>query len=216
MADSSTHLKTFKYRLYPTDAQEKNLFRVLNAARGLYNMALAERKLAWQIEKRSVSLAEIEQLAKHYRATFPYAGQMFSQTAQSVVKQVEAACQAFFRHLKAGEKSGYPRFKGRQHFHSFEFKQFGMGARLGGRRLKLYGIGRVAVRWHCPIEGDIKTVRIVHKAGHLLAMQFVLPRPDAFRSLGGMRLWPLPRQRPQCRDQYLKASARPMGRIGER
>jgi putative transposase len=31
--------------------------------------------------------------------------------------------------------------------------------------LKLYGIGRVRVRWHRPIAGTIKTCRIVYKAG---------------------------------------------------
>jgi putative transposase len=133
-------------------------------------MALAERKYAYQLEGRAVTLADTEQMAKHYRATFPYADQLFSQTAQSVVKQVDSAFQAFFRRLKAGErKSGYPRFKGRNRFNSFEFKQFGNGARLNGRRLKLYGIGRVRVRWHRPLEGTIKTVQIVHQAGQWYA-----------------------------------------------
>jgi putative transposase len=158
-------IRVFKYRLYPSKAQEKNLYRVLACARHLYNMALAERKYAYQLEGRRVTLADTEQLAKHYRTTFPYADQMFSQTAQSVVKQVDLAFQAFFRRVKAGEKPGYPRFKGRDRLNSFEFKQFGNGARLDGRRLKLYGIGRVAVRWHRPQEGTIKTVRILHKAG---------------------------------------------------
>lgn len=165
MSDSSTSVRAFKYRLYPSRAQEKNLYRVLNCARNLYNMALAERKYAYQIEQRKVTLADTEQLAKRYRATFPYAQQMFSQTAQSVVKQVDTAFQAFFRRVKAGEKAGYPRFKGRNRFNSFEFKQYGSGAKIDGRRLKLYGIGRVPVRWHRPIEGVIKTVRIVLKAG---------------------------------------------------
>jgi len=159
-------LKAFKYRLYPSAAQEKNLFRILDAVRGLYNMALAERKYAWQLEKRSDPLSDTETLAKHYRATFPYAMQLYSQTAQCVVNQINVAFQGFFKRVKAGNKKpGYPRFKGRNHFHSFEFKQFGKGASLDGRRLKLYGIGRVRVRWHRPIEGEIETVRIVHKAG---------------------------------------------------
>jgi putative transposase len=170
MSDSSSRVKVFKYRLYPSPTQEQNLFRVLNAARNLYNMALAERKYAYQLEKRSVSVAETEQLAKRYRATFPYAQQMFSQTAQSVVKQVELAFQAFFRRVREGNKKpGYPRFKGRNRFNSFEFKQFGVGAKLDGRRLKLFGIGRVPVRWHRPIEGSIKTVRILHSAGKWFA-----------------------------------------------
>ena len=170
--------RVFKYRLYPSKAQEKHLFRVLNCARHLYNMALAERKYAYQLEGRSVTLAETEQLAKRYRAAFPYAQQMFSQTAQSVVKQVDLAFQAFFRRVKAGEKPGYPRFKGRNRFHSFEFKQYGVGAKVDGRRLKLYGIGRVAVRWHRPLEGTVKTVRIVHKAGKWYAC-FACEVPDA-------------------------------------
>ena len=166
MSKSISNIKTFKYRLYPTHSQAQNLFRVLNGARNLYNTALAERKYAYQLEGCKVSLADTEQLAKNYRATFPYAQQMFSQTAQSVVKQVDNAYQGFFRRIKAGDrKVGYPRFKGYNRFNSFEFKQFGNGAKLDGKRLKLFGVGRIAVRWHRPIEGSIKTVRIVHRAG---------------------------------------------------
>jgi putative transposase len=169
MADSSAIIKVFKYRLYPNAKQETNLFRVFDCARNLYNMALAERKYAYQIEGRSVTLADTEELAKQYRTTFPYADQLFSQTAQSVVKQVDGAFQRFFRRVKAGKKAGYPRFKGVHHFHSIEFKQYGNGVKIDGRRLKLYGVGRVRVRWHRPIEGTIKTVRILHKAGEWYA-----------------------------------------------
>ncbi len=171
--------KVFKYRLYPSKAQEKNLSRVLDCTRNLYNMALAERKYGYQLEGRNVKLAELEQLAKHYRATFPYAQQMFSQTAQSVVKQVDLAFQTFFRRVKMAEKPGYPRFKGRNRFHSFEFKQYGNGVRIDGRRLKVFGIGRVPVRWHRPPQGTIKTVRILHRAGKWFAC-FTCKVPDVF------------------------------------
>jgi putative transposase len=158
-------LRTYKYRLYPTASQEANLFRVLNAARNLYNMALELRKLSWQAEKRSVPLKDLYELAKRYRDTFPYAQQMFSQTAQSVIEQVDAAFQAFFRRLKAGHKPGYPRFKSSKRFNSVEFKQFGNGIRIDGKRLKVFGVGRVAVRWHREMEGVPKMARIKHTAG---------------------------------------------------
>jgi len=35
-------LRTYRYRLYPSRSQEQNLWRVLDACRGLYNLALAE------------------------------------------------------------------------------------------------------------------------------------------------------------------------------
>jgi putative transposase len=158
-------IRTYKFRLYPSASQEKNLFHVLSACQNLYNMALEARKIAWQIEKRSAPLKDLYELAKHYRETFPYAQQMFSQTAQSVIEQVDAAFQAFFRRVKAGQKPGYPRFKGRNRFNSIEFKQFGSGIRIDGKRLKVFGVGRVSVRWHREMEGVPKIARIKHVAG---------------------------------------------------
>jgi putative transposase len=64
-----------------------------------------------------------------------------------------------------GETPGYPRFKGRNRFKSFGFKEYGNGFKIDGRRLRMFGIGRVAVRWHRPLEGTIKTLRIKQKAG---------------------------------------------------
>lgn len=142
------------------------MFQVLAVCRHWYNMCVAERKWAYKLEGRSVTKAQQEKTAIQYRKTFAWAAQsVFSQTFQTVCDDVDKAYQAFFRRVKAGEKSGYPRFKSRNHFHSFAFKQFGVGARLDGRRLKLFGIGRVRIRWHRPLEGTIKTVRIIHKAG---------------------------------------------------
>ncbi len=183
MGNPNSSIRVFKYRLYPKHSQEKNLFWVLKCARNLYNMALAERKVAYEVEGRNISLAELETLAKHYRKTFPKAIQLSSQTVQSVVKQVDLAFQAFFRRVKLGEKAGYPRFN------SFLFKQYGCGVNITGRRLKLYGIGRVPVRWHRPLEGTIKTVRIVHKAGQWFAVLTCevikkLPLPETGNVIG--------------------------------
>jgi putative transposase len=168
MSDSSTRLVTFKYRLYPSKAQAKNLSLVLEVARQFNNMCVGERKWAYALEGRSVS--KYDQLAqvKHYKETFPQA-RLHSHILQVVAADVDGAFAAFFRRVKAGEKPGYPRFKGRNHFHSIGFKEYGNGFRLDGRRLKVYGVGRIPIRWHRPVEGEIKTVRLLHKAGRWYA-----------------------------------------------
>lgn len=158
-------LKTFKYRLYPSHAQEQRLLQVLEVCRHWYNMCLEDRKWSYELEGRSIRKNDQIKQSRWYRQTFPQANVVFSQTLQSVAIDLSKAFDAFFRRVKAGETPGYPRFKGRDHFHSFNFPQFGVGAKLDGRRLKLFGIGRVRVRWHRSVEGEIKTVRIVHKAG---------------------------------------------------
>jgi len=55
-------LKTYKYRLYPSKAQARLLDQTVETCRRWYNTCLAERKAAWETEKRSVG--KFEQLAK--------------------------------------------------------------------------------------------------------------------------------------------------------
>jgi putative transposase len=51
--------KTYKHRLYPTPEQERMLDTVLWRCRTLYNVALDERKTAW--ERRRVSVIYYQQ-----------------------------------------------------------------------------------------------------------------------------------------------------------
>ena len=132
-------------------------------------MCLEDRKWSYELEGRSISKYDQVKQSRLYRQTFPQAKSVFSQTLQSVAIDLSKTFDAFFRRVKAGEKAGYPRFKSRIRFNSFNFPQFGAGVKLDGRRLKLFGIGRVRIRWHRMMEGDIKTVRIVYKAGQWYA-----------------------------------------------
>jgi putative transposase len=162
-------LKAFKYRLYPTRAQEKRLRVCLDAARNWYNMCVAERKYAWDLEGRSVGKFEPLRLVKRYKTAFRKFSEVHSHILQVATTDCDKAFGAFFRRAKAGETPGYPRFKGDHHFDSFGFKEYGNGFKLDGRRLKLSAVGRIAVRWHRPIEGTVKTLRIRRAAGQWYA-----------------------------------------------
>lgn len=161
--------KSFVYRLYPSKAQARRLDSVLETCRRFYNDCLAERKTAY--EERSETVGKVVQLrrVKDVKATNPYAKGVHSHILQVVVADLDRAFDAFFRRVKAGEKPGYPRFRGRNRWRSFGLKELGNGFRLDGRCLKLSGIGRIAVRWHRPLEGQIKTLRISKKAGKWFA-----------------------------------------------
>jgi len=78
--------------------------------------------------------------------------------------RLDKTYQAFFRRVKAGQAPGFPRFQGRNRYHSFTYKQYGNGARLENGFLVLSKIGRVAVRWSRPLEGAPKTVTIRQEA----------------------------------------------------
>jgi putative transposase len=157
--------KAFVYRLYPSKSQRGRLEAVRETCRHFYNDCLRERKEAY--EERGETIGKTLQLrkVKVEKATSPYALDVHSHILQNVIADLDKAFQAFFRRVKAGENPGYPRFRGRNRFAGFGFKEYGNGFKVDGRRLKLSGIGRIAVRWHREVEGEIKTARVFCRAG---------------------------------------------------
>ncbi|HEV2460671.1 MAG TPA: RNA-guided endonuclease TnpB family protein, partial [Ktedonobacterales bacterium] len=109
--------------------------------------------------------ADLPEYAGVRRSTPEYTA-LHSHVLQDVLARLDKTYQAFFRRVAAGEKPGFPRFKGRssRRFHSFTYKEYGNGARLDNGYLVLSKIGRLAVRWSRPVEGTIKTVTISKEA----------------------------------------------------
>jgi putative transposase len=157
--------KTYKYKLQPTPEQERELERVVMLCRQLYNTALDQRITAWQRCRVSVSRYQQEAELKDIRAEFPEYAAIHSHALQDVLARLDRTYQAFFRRVQRGEKVGFPRFKGRDRFHSFAYREFGNGARLDDDALVLAKIGRVAVRWSRPIAGMPKTVSVCREPG---------------------------------------------------
>ncbi len=81
-----------------------------------------------------------------------------------MLTRLDKTYQAFFRRLKTGQTPGFPRFQGRNRYHSFTYKQYGNGARLENGILVLSKIGRMAVRWSRPLAGTPKTVTLSREA----------------------------------------------------
>src|SRR5690242_1251980 len=158
--EQQTLRKTFKEKLRPTPAQERALDEVLWRCRTLYNTALEQRITAWQRCHTSVSRFQQEAELKDIRAEFPEYAAIHSHVLQDVLARLDKTYQAFFRRLQRGDEAGFPRFKGRNRFHSFTFKEFGNGAALDNGFLVLSKIGRIAVRWSRSLEGTPKTVTI--------------------------------------------------------
>jgi putative transposase len=159
-----TQRKTFKEKLRPTPAQERALEDVVWRCRELYNTALEQRVTAYQRRRVSMSRYEQEAELRALRAEFSEDAAIHSHILQDVLARLDKTCQAFFRRLQRGEKAGFPRFKGRQRYHSFTFKEYGNGARLDNGALVLSTIGRINVRWSRPIAGTPKTVTLSKEA----------------------------------------------------
>jgi putative transposase len=162
-------LKAFTYRLYPTRAQLDGLETHLRLTRELYNAALEERREAYRKAGKSVSVYEQMRALPEVKEGRPEYKQVHAHVLQGVVQKLDRSFQHFFRRVKQGETPGYPRFKGRDGWNSFAFKQvwdtpgnrwFGPGKPLENSRIRVPYIGDLKIKWHRPLEGKPKTLTI--------------------------------------------------------
>jgi putative transposase len=154
--------KTFRYRLYPSTAQERALLFTLDECRWLYNRLLEERQEAHKEGRDGTSIyAQINRLPD-LKSSRKSLKKVHSQVLQNVAVRVDLAFKGFFRRRSAGEKPGYPRFRGQGRYDSFTYPQSGfhiekVGKLSGGGKIFLSKIGYVKAAIHRSLEGTVKT-----------------------------------------------------------
>jgi putative transposase len=154
--------RSFKFRLRPTARQHVALQQCLDSHRELYNAALQERRDGWAHSKTSIGYADQAAQLTDIRGIRPDVAVWSCSSQQATLRRLNRAFVGFFRRVKAGQKPGYPRFKGAGRFHSVEWPKDGDGARWHPDTGKVYlrGIGDVKVSVHRPVVGRVKTIRI--------------------------------------------------------
>jgi len=159
--------RSVKFLMRPTVKQAAMLGAMLDDHRALYNAALQERRDAWQMTETTVRYGDQSAQLKEIRAFDPDHARWSFSSQQATLRRLDKAFQAFFRRVKAGEKAGYPRFKGAGWFDTVEWPKDGDGCRWGSQPdnpaqtfVRLQGIGHVKVNQHRPARGTVKTVSV--------------------------------------------------------
>jgi len=168
----------YRYRIYPTSAQEQSLKEWMDVCRVAYNYGLREIK-DWcnsrkcMVDRCSISHeyimaanspfpGEVNQLNALPKAkkVFPRLGEVPSQVLQQAIKQLHRAWDGFQR---VGH--GFPRFKKFGQFKSLVFPQFKQNPVQGGH-IALPKLGLIPINLHRPIPNGfvVKQVRIINKA----------------------------------------------------
>ena len=161
-------IRAYKFLLRPTVCQEQALGEMLRDHCSLYNGALQERRDAYRhSSKTSIKYGQQSAQLKDIRAFDPERqGRWSFSSQQATLRRLDKAFQAFFRRVKAGEKPGYPRFRGVNWFDTVEFPKDGDGCRWDSTphdpvtRVRLQGVGHVRVHQHRPVKGRVKTISV--------------------------------------------------------
>ncbi|MEU8986531.1 transposase [Streptomyces sp. NPDC048558] len=161
-------IRAYKFLLRPTSRQAQALGEMLRDHCSLYNGALQERRDAYRhTSKTSVRYKQQSAQLKEIRSFDPERqGRWSFSSQQATLRRLDRAFQAYFRRVKAGQKPGYPRFRGVNWFDTVEFPKDGDGCRWASTphdpvtRVRLQGIGHVRVHQHRPVKGYVKTISV--------------------------------------------------------
>ena len=187
MSDSTTLIRTYKYRLNPTNAQARQLDFLLWQGRNLYNAALEQRITTYH--ETGKGLKYVDQWA-HFRdlrhANPDTLGQLNATSMQQMLRRLDKTFAAFFRRLKRGEKPGFPRFKGRHRFNRLEYKP-GDGCKLrfdatGRALVYVQNVGEIKVKYHRPLPEGATIKHVVVKRSNrkwyvCFQVEFAAPQP---------------------------------------
>lgn len=131
---------TYKYRLLPTRKQHEALVAILDSQREFYNAALQERIDCYRKTGASISYVAQSRSLTECRRDLPEMAAIPVRIQRGTLKRLDEAYQAFFRRAKSRSgKAGFPRFRGKGWFSSFEFNEF-RGICFDGRRLRWSGM----------------------------------------------------------------------------
>lgn len=181
----TTVIKTFEYRLRANKKFVAACERTLEQARFVYNCALEHRITHYRATGQSLSLFEQSRQLTEARNELPEVKACLRSIQTDALDKLDEAFKAFFKRAAKGQ-AGFPRFKGRDRYHTFSQQiEKQRGNPLTGDKLKVPGVGTCRVRLSRPIEGTVKQLRITRRASGWFALLVCeLPKPAPLPKTG--------------------------------
>lgn len=143
-----TQVLTYQYKLLPTKAQHRALERILEDQRQLYNAALEERIECYRKTGKGRSYVDQCKGLTECRHVLPDMAGLPLRVQRATLDRLACAYKAFANRVRIGASAGFPRFKGKDWFNSFGFRQFS-GIRFSCGRLRFSGMpGALRMRLH--------------------------------------------------------------------
>jgi putative transposase len=142
-------MKAYKFRIYPSKAQEREMMHHLWIAKNLWNELLSHAKRMYRDYGRFPTKDAFQKMTK--------GSGLYSQTQQEIAHRVEGAIWRFCKLRKISKRAGFPRFKSIDRMKSIAYVQ--KGFRLGAK-LKVTSFGEINIVKHREMEGTAKTLSL--------------------------------------------------------
>ena len=156
-------MRTYKFRIYPSDAQITILNNTLELCRELYNSTLQQRIYAYRWEKK-VNYNSPQNEIPEIKRMFPEYRNVYSQVLQDVARRLDRAFHNFFIRIKEKRngkniRARFPRFKSKGRYNSITYTQSGFRL-LDNGHVWLSKLGEVRMFMHRSVTGEIRTLSV--------------------------------------------------------
>ncbi len=165
---------TYKFKLYPTIAQEKKLLSTLEACRYVYNYFV--RNGYKTRNDMNYALTELKEQK-------PWLNNYHSKMLQMVSTQVAGARKALKELRKKGYHTGELNFSKYDEHNTCIYNQSGFDIDTLDSTLYLSGIGKIRMKIHRSIIGAIKQIALKRKAGRWYACITTINNYRMFHSI---------------------------------
>lgn len=152
---------SYKFRLYPTNAQRKQIARNFGCCRYVYNHFLAQKQEQYKETGKAPTRFQQDKALTTMKQELPWLKEADSTSLQAAIQDLDAAFQHFFRCVKCGEKPGYPRFKSRKdRRQSYKSKCVGTNIKVLEKAVQLPKLGLVKCRVSKEVMGRILSATV--------------------------------------------------------
>lgn len=182
-------LKRYRYRAYPTAAQEQNLSRLFGCARVVFNDTIAARNAAREQGVKMPSTGELSKRIITHAKTMPeraWLAEVSSVPLQQALADADRAYRNFFQSLsgkRKGRRVGAPRFKSRRD--ARQSARFTNNAKFkvattthGVGHVTLPKVGRVRFALSRDLPSAPSSVTVIREADGRYYVSFVVDVPS--------------------------------------
>ena len=152
------NVRTYKFRLYPNNLQEKRLQNNLAGCRWVYN------KFVELIQNSFLTRNDMNYILTELKYQEPWLYKYHSKMLQMISTKLDSAQKTLIRLRKRGYKTGKIKFIKYNEYRTFTYNQSGFNLEIRGDKTLLYlsKIGHIEIRKHrnIPTGANIKQVTI--------------------------------------------------------
>lgn len=152
---------SYKFRIYPTPAQEVLIQKTFGCCRFVYNHFLAQRIAEYQTAGKAPTRFQQDKELTSMKKEITWLREVDATALQSSVQTLDVAYQNFFHRVKNGEKPGYPKFKSKKdHRRSYKSKCVGTNIKVVGSYVQLPKLGLMKCRISKDAKGRILSATV--------------------------------------------------------